>query len=259
MYMKMKTINQIGLIAILAILCCSLAAGNILEINLRINKDDSVTGDIKVSIGASSTYRNESGNYLLKILDAAGNRIWSKSYNLKFVVLTNPGTFTDFELVNEKIGYDRRMYELRLYRNNSMIYKRYLDFCDSNGICDKNENSISCPEDCDIAIKDNLCTAFEDNVCDPDCIEGRDIDCREVEAKRKQASISLAFLFIMLAALIAAALFEREKLKPIATKLKSAVTRVASSEFIKACKRRLKAKKEAAFLVPFKSAYLLRF
>jgi len=51
--------------------------------------------------------------------------------------------------------------------------------CNSDNSCQATENYISCPEDCPLNEKDNYCLPLKDEICDPDCIEGIDLDCTE--------------------------------------------------------------------------------
>lgn len=47
-----------------------------------------------------------------------------------------------------------------------------------NGMCDKDENYGSCPQDCESGRRDGYCDGVKDGRCDPDCPEGRDADCK---------------------------------------------------------------------------------
>jgi hypothetical protein len=66
--------------------------------------------------------------------------------------------------------------------NESFIMSIADRLCNNNGICDAEESSISC-DDCEPDMPDNVCIAFDDNVCDPDCALGVDIDCVRQQAK----------------------------------------------------------------------------
>jgi len=49
--------------------------------------------------------------------------------------------------------------------------------CNSNLICDENENYNTCPQECNSGVKDGYCDKVKDNICDPDCDSAEDIDC----------------------------------------------------------------------------------
>jgi len=48
--------------------------------------------------------------------------------------------------------------------------------CDPNGTCDKGENYIFCPQDCNTGIQDDFCDMVADGTNDPDCEYGVDPD-----------------------------------------------------------------------------------
>ncbi len=47
-----------------------------------------------------------------------------------------------------------------------------------NGMCNKDENYGSCPQDCESGRRDGYCDGVKDGRCDPDCPEERDADCK---------------------------------------------------------------------------------
>ena len=93
------------------------------------------------------------------------------------------------------------------YKKTNNVYKsQVFDFfvnCDSNNICEKNENSLNCAEDCKTGIKDNICDYKLDNACDPDCEE--DPDCGE------KPKSSLTFIILILAVALIIYLIKRFK------------------------------------------------
>jgi len=50
--------------------------------------------------------------------------------------------------------------------------------CNADGTCDPQENYQNCPQDCASGQLDGICDLVEDEICDPDCNETRDEDCR---------------------------------------------------------------------------------
>ena len=54
--------------------------------------------------------------------------------------------------------------------------------CNNNGVCDAEESTVSC-NDCKPDKPDNVCIALDDNICDPDCALGVDIDCIRQQTK----------------------------------------------------------------------------
>lgn len=47
-----------------------------------------------------------------------------------------------------------------------------------DGICHRNENHISCSQDCPSGLEDDFCDEIKDGICDPDCSKNEDIDCK---------------------------------------------------------------------------------
>ena len=54
-----------------------------------------------------------------------------------------------------------------------------LQECNSNLVCDSNENFMICPQDCKSGSKDDYCDEISEGVCDPDCTFEEDKDCTE--------------------------------------------------------------------------------
>jgi len=50
--------------------------------------------------------------------------------------------------------------------------------CNADGTCDPEETYQTCPQDCASGQLDGICDLVEDGICDPDCNETRDEDCR---------------------------------------------------------------------------------
>ena len=46
-----------------------------------------------------------------------------------------------------------------------------------DGVCQRQENYKTCPQDCSSGGKDNYCDKVKDGICDPDCKMGEDPDC----------------------------------------------------------------------------------
>lgn len=49
--------------------------------------------------------------------------------------------------------------------------------CNSNRICERNENYYNCPEDCTSGSRDGYCDKVIDGICDADCLSEQDLDC----------------------------------------------------------------------------------
>tara|TARA_Y100000310_G_C20608788_1_gene776917 strand:+ start:649 stop:1365 length:717 start_codon:yes stop_codon:yes gene_type:complete len=82
--------------------------------------------------------------------------------------------------------------------------------CISNNICDENENSITCSEDCSAGSSDGICDYKADGICDPDCEE--EPDCKK--SKIKVIYFIIPFILIILIILLLW-LFRKKDFKPI--------------------------------------------
>lgn len=51
--------------------------------------------------------------------------------------------------------------------------------CSADNQCSKDENYITCPEDCKSGLSDGICDYSADSICDPDCVQ--DPDCQNKE------------------------------------------------------------------------------
>ena len=156
------------------------------DINFLLYKNDSVLNITIRQVNATvSVQTNESGNYNLSIFDNQSNQIFNTPLDISFeytgpVLLEDNLTQNisyDFIDFNYKIPFNSSMYNLTLYKNNTAIYSKILDFCDNNLICDNTETYLTCPLDCPLNQTDNICIAEDDGFCDPDCAFGVDVNC----------------------------------------------------------------------------------
>ena len=74
----------------------------------------------------------------------------------------------------------------------------YLAKTCGNGICEKMETAVDCPQDCKESANDGICIYEKDDVCDPDCRKGIDPDCSRIDWKMVGimaiSAVILAFL-----------------------------------------------------------------
>ncbi|HII14983.1 MAG TPA: hypothetical protein HA362_01610 [Nanoarchaeota archaeon] len=216
-----KTITLAMAALLLAPFVIAEALTPVLEADITVFRYDTAAMELKVGNGRAAAYNNESGDYRLAITDSAGNIVWSRDYDLKFVELTNPPSSSEYEMITEKIAYDSRMYELAFYHDSMPLIRRYLDFCDANTACDRKENAVSCPMDCPASDKDNVCINSADGLCDPDCMKGIDPDCTALAKKKMNLTIVsiviIAAILLILACILGA---KHRELKRLAKKAK---------------------------------------
>ncbi len=181
-----KTTLLIGAACILCMLMQSITAEEIISINLIVYENDSVKEDhVIVSEGRPTRYYQKPGDYTLQVLDGDGNTIWSQKISILFGY-TGPvymnKTLPSDELFNNhylsfRIPYSQDMRTLTLLHGDNIIYSKSIVGCNRNNKCEDTETYYSCPQDCPLESKDNVCVKRMDNACDPDCGEGVDPDC----------------------------------------------------------------------------------
>lgn len=224
--MENKLRMAIGLL-IACMLLPIVSAEAVLEANLLVFESGSAAMEYKVTDGRASSYLNESGDYMLSVNDAAGTPLWSRNYDLRFITLSDPPRNAEYEIINEKIAYDEKMYEIAFYKDNQLLLQKYLDVCDYNAKCDKKENAVSCASDCSASDFDGVCIAKEEGICDPDCIS--DIDCTRQEKEKSQAfalvSIAMSVIIVVLAVVFHR---KRRKILQLIGKAKAAYGRFIS-------------------------------
>ncbi len=158
----------------------------VIDVNLSVYQDGRVEEErITLTAGRPTKYMQGGKDYTVSVLDKGGKVLWSRSFNVYFDYsgpVYDGKDYSDVKYakvpVHFKIPYTRTARTLKLNRGKKTLYTRTLDFCNKNGRCDKTENYLTCPQDCPMKEKDGLCLNRADGICDPDCREGVDQDCR---------------------------------------------------------------------------------
>ncbi|MBI2660582.1 hypothetical protein HYX07_05460 [Candidatus Woesearchaeota archaeon] len=94
--------------------------------------------------------------------------------------------------------------------NNICDASESLEACPSdctcgNKACDANEDYLKCSSDCPSGQKDNVCDKVADGICDPDCGNKGDYDCKGISSN--------LFAYIGIAAVLIIGFFLIKKLK----------------------------------------------
>jgi len=148
-----------------------------LEIELTVYKNDSVVlEELRIVRGGDSPY-SSAGGYRLEILDGNGEKLFEDSYNLRFMMFSDPPEMMDFSTLYLKPEYTPEMKTIKLYHDEREIFSQEINLCDNDGVCNEHETFLSCPSDCPLDERDGICIKDRDGVCDPDCDEGADPDC----------------------------------------------------------------------------------
>lgn len=149
------------------------------EFNFEVYKNDTVILNGFSVIEGRETGYLPLGNYSLKILNSDDNVLWERSFDIQFILFTEPPEFLENVPIVLTIPYNEDAFKVIFYHNTKILYdEKILELlCNKNDICESFENYLSCPDDCASGSKDNYCDKILDGVCDPDCAEEVDIDC----------------------------------------------------------------------------------
>ncbi|MBI2673522.1 hypothetical protein HYX19_04635 [Candidatus Woesearchaeota archaeon] len=80
----------------------------------------------------------------------------------------------------------------------------FANVCGDN-VCQEHESYVDCKQDCPSGSKDDFCDRVSDGICDPDCGESNDLDCKDQQSLFKRFNfkyiigsilILLVFLFL---------------------------------------------------------------
>jgi len=97
------------------------------------------------------------------------------------VDLAQKGTYT-LEVTATKTGHRDVTKMVELHVAEKPVIIELNETCNSDSICDKEENSKNCPQDCVSGTADGFCDQIRDNKCDPDCMFYQDIDCGQIKS-----------------------------------------------------------------------------
>jgi hypothetical protein len=180
-----------------------------LDIFLWIDVNDNVKLlNMSMASGPEIEIFYPEGNYTLQILSKNKEILYQKNFNVEFVILSNPPTFTNETTIMFSIPSLPNIETLKLLKNGKVIFEERIGnlLCNQNGKCEDGENFYSCPKDCPSGSKDNVCDALIDGKCDPDCQKDVDLDCNvELKEKvlKKEGLNILVFLIISIIAILA--------------------------------------------------------
>ena len=192
--MKMKSKKLFALIIcliVISLLPVVYANQKILVIDITVFKVDKVElHRVYLDEGVeSSEFTTQKGNYKAVLFDEQGKKLFEKFLKLDFKAIIDifPGQKNipeEIELDKTrlllKMPYFDRIAKFQLLKEGKVIFETKIDLCNDNGVCESNkdENHLSCPNDCVSGTKDNYCDRVLDGICDVDCaIKELDIDC----------------------------------------------------------------------------------
>lgn len=153
----------------------------ILSLEATITRDDDLRVDkIKLSRGTPTVFIPNQGIYEISLVDRRNNVLYKRNFPLIFMVLTDPPREVYKTQINYRLPYHKNAVRMLVKKGDKILLDfDFKELCNHNGICDKYEDFLSCPEDCPLNKEDGLCYNKFDGICDPDCGKGVDPDCPE--------------------------------------------------------------------------------
>ena len=135
----------------------NLSTGKVVIVDLNVSKEGKVSeNEVTLRDGRPTMKPSVSGDYHLMAVDRGGGELWSALFDLYFDY-EGPVEFgkdySDVQYMSRQVSYRipyfPQMREVRLYHNGREIYRKTLDFCVADGVCDAaTENAQTCPADC---------------------------------------------------------------------------------------------------------------
>jgi hypothetical protein len=160
--------------------------GRIIEILLRILPDFSVVEEqIILSHGKPTRHYRWEGDFELMVYGKGEKVFWKQSLGVPFDYNGPVYLGVDYSEVKEesfslsyRIPYEPGMENLVLLYKGREIFSKPLNFCNQDEKCDTTETYHTCPQDCPLNRPDKICIDRNEGICDPDCLEGVDPDCK---------------------------------------------------------------------------------
>ncbi|MBI4448503.1 hypothetical protein HY641_00560 [Candidatus Woesearchaeota archaeon] len=204
-------------ILIVSLISITVLAQSSLKVNFFVAKNHTVTTQtVRAILGDPND--PDTADFPYELLHLDGDKtLFLTHFNANFRRID---TFEDVDevLITERIPYSGNFGKLRItYQNGSNTFVLWSfdlrQLCDRDNVCDKYENTITCPQDCLIANPDLLCLPRFDNACDPDCVGGIDPDCKPSPAPDYSLIIVVSSIIVVLYFIITLLLYNRRRTK----------------------------------------------
>jgi hypothetical protein len=161
-------------------------SSSLIELLLSIKPDFSVVEEyILLSYGRPTRHFRWEGDFDLVVYGKGEKVFWQQSLGVPFDYNGPVYLGMDYSDVKAEsfslsysIPYEPGMENLVLLHKGEQIFSKELNFCNQDGKCGTTETYHTCPEDCPLEGKDKICIDRAEGVCDPDCLEGVDPDCK---------------------------------------------------------------------------------
>ena len=147
------------------------------EIKIQNNLDKEIELVIKEIIPSNVEYLGDK-EILIEYYDAL--EVENLLLNLTIQPLSSSTVYNEFNAYYVgRVGF----LPLQVYYDGKVVRSKKISLeipCNSNSICEPSlgENFYICSQDCSSGSQDYVCDMINDDICDPDCLEG-DSDCKE--------------------------------------------------------------------------------
>ena len=154
-----------------------------------LNQENKViVNEVRAVEGAPEDISNQAGNYTVKILSTSNSLLSETKYWIAYDLIIHGQDGVSFYNSNESLRtlylpFDEQAKFLVFERNGTEITRFDLgtQTCNNDANCDSFESNLTCPNDCPLGEPDTHCDNSIDGVCDEDCAENVDFDCRQEE------------------------------------------------------------------------------
>ena len=138
---------------------------------------------ILVSYSNYLTPSNKSRMFLM-IVSYNNSVVYKTSFNPKYtMIFYDSSSGGNYALIKQNselfIPFYGASERIDISKDGKIIFSTVLSdyVCNYDGVCENNEDFLTCPSDCPSGYEDGLCDHVIDGRCDPDCLKEYDIDC----------------------------------------------------------------------------------
>lgn len=115
----------------------------------------------------------EAEAFEVRVLDNRGSILNQAYFIPDFLILSDPPVEVDEAMVEVVFPYTQKIRTVQVLKQGQQVLRESIwgRVCNKDGICNNNENYLSCPSDCDQYSQDGFCNSISnDHICDPDCL-----------------------------------------------------------------------------------------
>lgn len=172
------------------------AEGKVYKAKLAVDNDAAVTlADLRVAeegiTDDSGVDKTDPHVFKAEVLSKSRKTLSELYFKPSFVVFTDPPTVLDRAYYVLRAPYSEDAEYLKVYFQGKEKLSVDLkdSVCNNDKTCNNYESHYSCPNDCDICSKDNVCaSSSNDGCCDTDCFF--DNDCKPIRTDKDRDSVT---------------------------------------------------------------------